>query len=115
MKALVMIYLYVKYESPIPHGYKNILSYLKAIFSLKVGQTSRSRSLGQKSHLQMKALVIRNQCVKYQSPNPNSSKDIAQVKVSSTDADADEGMTLALRYFRTGELTTAISPPYKNS
>ena len=102
--------LYVKYESPIPHGYKNILSYLKAIFSLKVGQTSRSRSLGQKSHLQMKALVIRNLCVKYQSPNPNSSKDIAQVKVLSTDADDDadnadtEGMTLALRYFRTGEL-----------
>ena len=53
----------------------------------------------------MKGLVTRYLHVKYQSPTPYSSRDIAQVKVLSTDADdADddndaEGMALALRTF----------------
>ena len=56
----------------------------------------------------MKGLITRYLHVKYQSPTPYSSRDIAQVKVLSTDADdadADdndndaEGMALALRTF----------------
>ena len=58
----------------------------------------------------MKGLVARYLHVKYQSPTPYSSRDIAQVKVLSTDADDanddandddndDEGMALALRTF----------------
>jgi hypothetical protein len=52
----------------------------------------------------MKGLFMRYLHVKYQHPIPNSSKDIAQVKVFSlrcdadADADADTGvMTIALR------------------
>ena len=50
----------------------------------------------------MKDLFMRYLYVKYQHPTPNSSKDIAQVKVFSlrcdADADADTGvMTIALR------------------
>ena len=52
----------------------------------------------------MKGLVTRYLHVKYQSPTPYSSRDIAQVKVLSTDDDDDdnddaEGMALALRTF----------------
>jgi hypothetical protein len=48
----------------------------------------------------MKGLFMRYLYVKYQHPIPNSSKDIAQVKVFSLrcDADNDTGvMTIALR------------------
>jgi hypothetical protein len=46
----------------------------------------------------MKGLFIRYLYVKYQHPIPNSSKDIAQVKVFSLRCDADTGvMTIALR------------------
>ena len=37
----------------------------------------------------MKGLVIRNLPVKYQSPNPNGSRDIANVKVFVTDGETD--------------------------
>jgi hypothetical protein len=52
----------------------------------------------------MKGLFMRYLYVKYQHPIPNSSKDIAQVKVFSLklrcDADADTWvMTIALRTF----------------
>ena len=57
----------------------------------------------------MKGLVTGYLHVKYQSPTPYSSRDIAQVKVLSTDAADDdndddndndaEGMALALRTF----------------
>ena len=54
----------------------------------------------------MKGLVTRYLHVKYQSPTPYSSRDIAQVKVLSTDDDDnddddndDEGMALALWTF----------------
>jgi hypothetical protein len=48
----------------------------------------------------MKGLFMRYLYVKYQHPIPNSSKDMAQVKVFSLrcDADADTGvMTIALQ------------------
>ena len=56
----------------------------------------------------MKGLIRRYLHVKYESPTPNISRDIAQVKVLSTDEDNDdddddddeaEGMALTLRTF----------------
>ena len=45
----------------------------------------------------MKGLITRNLYVKYESPTTYGSKDIAQIKVLSTDNDNDaEGMALAL-------------------
>ena len=47
----------------------------------KVGQTSSSRSQGQKSRSQMKGLFIRNLHVKYESLTTYGSRDISNVKV----------------------------------
>jgi hypothetical protein len=46
----------------------------------------------------MKGIFMRYLCVKYQHPIPNSSKDIAQVKVFSLrcDVDADTGVMTIL-------------------
>jgi hypothetical protein len=52
------------------------------VFS-KLGQSSRSRSQGQKSWYKIKGLFMKVLYVKYQHPIPNGSKDIAQVKVFS--------------------------------
>ena len=55
----------MKYESPVSHG-SEIMTKVKVFF--KVGQTSRSRSLGQKLWYDVKGLVTRNTHVKYESP-----------------------------------------------
>ena len=47
----------------------------------KVGQTSRSRSQGQKLWYHVKGLVTRNTHVKYQSPITSGKKVMAKVKV----------------------------------
>ena len=46
----------------------------------KVGQTTRSRSQGQKSRSQMKGVITRNLHVKYESLTTYSSRDIAKGK-----------------------------------
>ena len=65
----------------------------------------------------MKGLVTRYLHVKYQSPTPYSSRDIAQVKVLSTDDDDDdddaEGMALALRTFSSRRAKNQILLKYK--
>ena len=65
----------------------------------KVGQTSRSRSQGQKLWYYVKGLVIRNTHMKYESSIFNGLKVMAKVVfVYSANADADAGgrtMTLA--------------------
>ena len=68
---------------------------------LKVGQISRSRSLGQKVWYAQKGLVTRNTHVKHESSTYSSSRVIGQVKVFVyTHADADAGgTTIALRTF----------------
>ena len=48
----------------------------------KVGQTSRSRSLGQKLLYDVKGLVLKNTHVKYESPVSHVSEVITKVKVS---------------------------------
>ena len=48
---------------------------------LKVGQTLRSRSLGQKLWYDMKGLVTRNTHVKYESPASYGSLVMTKVKV----------------------------------
>ena len=48
---------------------------------LKVGQTSRSRSLGQKLWYDVKDLVTRNTHVKYESPTAYGSLVMTKVKV----------------------------------
>ena len=70
----------------------------------KVGQTSRSRSRGQKLWYHVKGLVIRNTHVQYESPISYSKKVMAKVKVfvhaSNEDANTDTmAMTLAPRTF----------------
>ena len=47
----------------------------------KVGQTSRSRSRGQKLRYHVKGLVTRNTHVQYESPIPSGKKVMAKVKV----------------------------------
>ena len=76
-----MRYLYVKYHNPILYGSKDIAQV--KVFS-KLGQSSRSRSQGQKSWYQKKGLFMRYLYVKYQNPIPYGSKDIAKVKVFVT-------------------------------
>jgi hypothetical protein len=73
-----MRYLYVKYQNPIPYGSKDIAQVKD--FS-KLGQSSRSRSQGQKSWYQKKGLIMRYLYLKYQNPILYGLKDIAQVKV----------------------------------
>ena len=48
---------------------------------LKVGQASRSRSLGQNFWHQWKGLVTRNVHMKYESPTSSGSEAMTQVKV----------------------------------
>ena len=47
----------------------------------KVGQTSRSRSRGQKSQYHVKGFVAKNTHVQYESPNTSGKKVMANVKV----------------------------------
>jgi hypothetical protein len=54
--------------------------WLMLIFK-KVGQTSRSKSQGQKYWYQKKSLVKRKTHMKYESPITSHSKDMAKVKV----------------------------------
>ena len=68
----------MKYESPISHG-SEIMTKVKVF--LKVGQTSRSRSLGQKLWSDVKGLVTRNTHVKYESPISYGSLVMTKVKV----------------------------------
>ena len=67
----------MQYESPITCGRKVMT---KVSFS-KVGQTSRSRSQGQKLRCHVKGLVTRNMHVQYESPITYSKKVMAKVKV----------------------------------
>ena len=60
----------MKYESPTSSG-KEAMTKVKVF--LKVGQTSRSRSLGQKFWYPWKGLVTRNTHVKYESSTFSSS------------------------------------------
>ena len=55
----------MQYESPSSSGLK-VMAKVK-VFE-KIGQTSRSRSLGQKLWYDVKGLVSRNTYVKYESP-----------------------------------------------
>ena len=55
----------MKYESPTSSGTEAMA---KVKVFLKVGQTSRSRSLGQKFWYPWKGLVTRNAHMKYESP-----------------------------------------------
>ena len=48
---------------------------------LKVGQTSRSKSQGQKLRYHVKGLVTRNTHVQYESPITSGNKVMAKVKV----------------------------------
>ena len=55
----------------------------------KVGQTSRSRSQGQKLLYHVKGIVIRNTHVQYESPIPSGLKVMAKVKVFVHATDMD--------------------------
>ena len=68
----------MQYESPISSN-KKVMAKVK-VFS-KVGQTSRSRSLGQKLWYFVKGLVKRNKHVQYESSMSSGKKVIAKVKV----------------------------------
>ena len=101
MKGLVTSNTHVQYENPIPSG-KKVMGKVK-VFS-KVGQTSRSRSRGQKLWYQVKGLVTSNTHVQYESSISSGKKVMTKVKVfvqaSNADADADtRAMTLAPRTF----------------
>ena len=62
------------------------------------GQSSRSRSQGQKFCHRMKGLFMKHLYVKYQNPIPHGSKDTAQFKVFPLRCDANTGViTIALR------------------
>ena len=78
MKDLVTRNTFVQYESPISSGLK-VMAKVK-VFS-KVGQTSRSRSQGQKLWYHVKGLVTRNIHVQYESPISSGLKVMAKVKV----------------------------------
>ena len=98
MKGLVTMNTHVQHESPISSG-KKVLT--KVSFS-REGQTSRSRSRGQKLRNHVKGLVTRNTHVQYESPFSSGKKVMAKVKVfvhaSNADADADtRAMTLTPR------------------
>jgi hypothetical protein len=72
------MHLYLKYQSSSAYGSKDIVQV--KVFS-KLGQSSRSRSQGQKSWYQKKGLFIMHLYLKYQSSCSYGSKDIVQVKV----------------------------------
>ena len=88
----------VKYESLIYTGSK-VMAKVKVFWT--VGQTSRSRTLGETLWYGVKGLVTRNVHVKYESLIYTGSKVTAKVKVFvHTHAHADaRGMTIALRTF----------------
>ena len=93
----------MQYESPVSSGLK-VMAKVKVF--LKVGQTSRSKSQGQKLWYHVKGLVIRNTHMKYESFIFIGFKVMTKVKVfvyaSNADAytDADgRAMTLASRTF----------------
>jgi hypothetical protein len=72
------MHLYLKYQSHNTFGSKDINQV--NVFS-KLGQSSRSRSQGQKSGYRKKGLFIMHLNLKYQSPKTYGSKDITQAKV----------------------------------
>jgi hypothetical protein len=78
MKGLFTMHLHLKYQSPNTFGSKDIA---QVNVSSKLGQSSRSRSQGQKSGYQKKGLFMIHLYLKYQSPHTFTSKDIAQVIV----------------------------------
>ena len=87
----------MQYESPISSGLKFMD---KVNFFSKVGQTSMSRSQGQKLLYHVKGIVTMNTHVQYESPITSGKKVMAKVKVfvHATDADADgRAVTLAPR------------------
>jgi hypothetical protein len=67
---------YLKYQSSSAYGSKDIAKV--KVFS-KLGQSSRSRSQGQKSWYQKKGLFIMHLYLKYQSSSAYGSKDFAKV------------------------------------
>ena len=86
--------LYLKYQSPNTFSSKDIVQLkvyqnldkiqshkFRSLGTKKLGQSSKSRSQGQKSWYQKKGLFIMHLFLNYQSPNTFGSKDIAQVKV----------------------------------
>ena len=77
MKGLVTSNTHVQYESPTSSG-KKVMAKVK-VFS-KVGQTSRSKSQGQKLWYHVKGLVTRNTHVQYESPTTSGKKVMAKVK-----------------------------------
>ena len=90
----------MQFESSISSGKK----VMAKVSFLKVGQTSRSRSRGQKLWYHVKGLVTRNTHVQYESSTSYGKKLMAKVKVfvnaANADADADgRAMTLAPRTF----------------
>jgi hypothetical protein len=72
------MHLYLKYQSSSTYGSKDIAQV--KVF-LKLGQSSRPRSQGQKSWYQKKGLFIMHLYLKYQSSSTYGSKDIVQVNV----------------------------------
>ena len=113
----------MQYESLITSGLK-VMAKVKVFF--KVGQTSRSRSLGQKLWYHVKGLVTRNTHMKYERCITSGLEVMAKVKVfvhaddadADADADADgRAMTLAPRTYMSRlakndilSLRTAFSP-----
>ena len=77
----------MQYESPIKSDEK-VMTKVKFF---KIGQTSRSRSQGQKLRYHVKGLVTRNTHVQYESPITSGNEVMAKVKVfvHATDVDAD--------------------------
>ena len=75
MKGLVPRNTLVQHESP-------IISCLKVKAKVKVFQTTRSRSQGQKLCNHVKGLVTRNTHVQYESPITSGKNAMAKVKVS---------------------------------
>ena len=67
----------MQYESPSSSG----LKVMAKVSFLKVGQTSRSRSLSQKLWYDVKGLVTRNAQMQYESPSFLDLKVMAKVKV----------------------------------
>jgi hypothetical protein len=78
-KDVFIMHLYLKYQSSNTFGSKDIV--LVNFFFSKLGQSSRSRSQGQKSWYQKKGLFIIHLYLMYLSHNTFRSKDIALVKV----------------------------------
>ena len=72
----------MEYENPSSSG-KNVMAKVKVFqnYFQKVGQTSRSRSLGQKLWYEVKGLVTRNAYMQYESPRSSGLKVMAKVKV----------------------------------